>query len=653
MFLKETMIGASNADITSRDADTGQAWTGVTWHGTGSDVYHAVVATGSGAIRPRDRSAVSLVRSAYAPPSADYEVRFKLRVASLMGAATVLVRMTPDPRSEDASYYQVQADATTETAVSWEPNKTVAGVNTSLGTAVVTSYAAGEEHDCTLSVSGSSTVTLTLTVDGSVVGTWTDSSSPITAAGSVGVQFYHEVTPADGIGVQVALIESPAEATGFTLTGVPGSVNVGSAITGTVTPDGPVGQAETVAVADDLSNTLGTLNFALGDTAGQPFSFTATSGQLGARTVTATPSPTLGTPPTASTTITNTAATAYTLTAPGTASGFVGNASGNFTLQANGVPATALVVTPSDGSGGTFTPSTITIADGAAHTFTYTPSTVGSKTVAVTHTGGSGISGDPSSVAYTSNARTLSASPSSLATSSTTTVSFTGGGTRWLTSPPTITASGGVTLGSFTATGDTAGHAPVTTTSTAGSFTYTDSTDSATAAGSVSTLLAYSSSFDFGAGYAGALASAGYTLISRATQAAIGSRTTSGVAISATDGTVSSVTVLADPTVPFDVRWDSGGDAPVYGTDPYPIPPYATAPTGVEIADAILLRDWTEIDSDVPGRCALQALRFLRNAWATTSNSLVVKAEDDATNAWTKPLTTDAEALPITGTGVG
>lgn len=78
-----------------------------------------------------------------------------------------------------------------------------------------------------------------------------------------------------------------------------------------------------------------------------------------------------------------------------------------------------------------------------------------------------------------------------------------------------------------------------------------------------------------------------------------------------------------------------------------------SSPTAVEIADAILTRDWTEIVPSVPDRCTLQALRFLRNTWSAPGNTLTVKAEDDTTTAWTKPVTTDAAALPITGTGVG
>jgi hypothetical protein len=48
-------------------------------------------------------------------------------------------------------------------------------------------------------------------------------------------------------------------------------------------------------------------------------------------------------------------------------------------------------------------------------------------------------------------------------------------------------------------------------------------------------------------------------------------------------------------------------------------------------------------------RSMLNAIRFLRNKWSTITGDLVVYKEDDTTQAWTAPLTTDANGLPITG----
>jgi len=68
------------------------------------------------------------------------------------------------------------------------------------------------------------------------------------------------------------------------------------------------------------------------------------------------------------------------------------------------------------------------------------------------------------------------------------------------------------------------------------------------------------------------------------------------------------------------------------------------------IGDAVLLRDWADIDGDVPARSALNALRFLRNAWAVDpSGNLVVAKEDDATIAWQATLMTGPGASPVIG----
>ena len=81
-------------------------------------------------------------------------------------------------------------------------------------------------------------------------------------------------------------------------------------------------------------------------------------------------------------------ATAYTLTGP--SSGTSGSPSSAFTVQASGSLSAAVTVTPSDGgNGGTFSPTTVTLAAGnnSSATFTYTPASTGSKTISTTNSG--------------------------------------------------------------------------------------------------------------------------------------------------------------------------------------------------------------------------------------------------------------------------
>ena len=65
------------------------------------------------------------------------------------------------------------------------------------------------------------------------------------------------------------------------------------------------------------------------------------------------------------------------------------------------------------------------------------------------------------------------------------------------------------------------------------------------------------------------------------------------------------------------------------------------------IADALLKRDWTAVTGEA-ARSALNALRAIRNRVRINAGTLTVYEEDDATPAWTAPVTTDAAALPIT-----
>jgi hypothetical protein len=66
------------------------------------------------------------------------------------------------------------------------------------------------------------------------------------------------------------------------------------------------------------------------------------------------------------------------------------------------------------------------------------------------------------------------------------------------------------------------------------------------------------------------------------------------------------------------------------------------------IADALLKRDWNSVTGEA-AYSALNAFRMLRNVWNTTDGTLSVKKEDGTTDAWTRTLSTDPSAQPITG----
>ena len=77
-------------------------------------------------------------------------------------------------------------------------------------------------------------------------------------------------------------------------------------------------------------------------------------------------------------------------------------------------------------------------------------------------------------------------------------------------------------------------------------------------------------------------------------------------------------------------------------------PNKVTPPTVTQVADALLNRDMSLV-SDTNARTPLNALRFLRNKYSVTGNTLTVTKEDDTTSAWTSTLTSDAAADPVTG----
>lgn len=74
----------------------------------------------------------------------------------------------------------------------------------------------------------------------------------------------------------------------------------------------------------------------------------------------------------------------------------------------------------------------------------------------------------------------------------------------------------------------------------------------------------------------------------------------------------------------------------------------AALPTATENADALLNRDMGAV-SDTNTRSPLNALRFIRNGFSVSGATLTVIKEDDVTPAYTRALTTDAAAEPITG----
>ena len=66
------------------------------------------------------------------------------------------------------------------------------------------------------------------------------------------------------------------------------------------------------------------------------------------------------------------------------------------------------------------------------------------------------------------------------------------------------------------------------------------------------------------------------------------------------------------------------------------------------IADTLLRRDWTVVTGEASAS-VLNALRSIRNKWTLSAGGTLTVYKEDNTVAWTRNVTTDANALPVTG----
>jgi hypothetical protein len=127
-----------------------------------------------------------------------------------------------------------------------------------------------------------------------------------------------------------------------------------------------------------------------------------------------------------------------------------------------------------------------------------------------------------------------------------------------------------------------------------------------------------------------------------ANESANGSRITSGV-IDAGGGWYSAANVNVPVNV-ASVRWDSAGTPSALAREYFSV-----AVDPVQLADAILVRDWTQVSGEA-SESILNALRSIRNKWTLDlAGTLKVYKEDGTTVAWTRVVTTDPNAIPVTG----
>lgn len=180
-FARDAFAGTNGTNVEGRTDDMGNTWSAV----AGGD--GTVVLNGSGAAKTNNSvSAGKILLNSAVPPSANYSVKVDLASPSSgLSAAfpAIIARCSADATSRyhlsvfysgEMRLYKITPGGGTQelvAALEWLPDLKI--------------------HNLTLEVSGSSPTTIKVYIEGVLIATVTDSSSPITAIGKSGMVHYN------------------------------------------------------------------------------------------------------------------------------------------------------------------------------------------------------------------------------------------------------------------------------------------------------------------------------------------------------------------------------------------------------------------------------------------------------------------------------
>lgn len=169
----DSFTGTTGALLSARNGELGATWTRLAGTATVNEVL-----TNEGRVR-KSGVGYTIYGPTTAPASADYVVQADVFAKSLILAdnAGITVRTA----ATGTTFYAARTDGS-----NWTIVKSVAGTATTLATSAQT-LVAGQSYRVRLEVSGSTTTTLKLSVNGVLLSTATDSSTPITAVGVGGL----------------------------------------------------------------------------------------------------------------------------------------------------------------------------------------------------------------------------------------------------------------------------------------------------------------------------------------------------------------------------------------------------------------------------------------------------------------------------------
>lgn len=171
----DSFTGTSGALLSSRSGELGASWTKLSGGGLGSLTE---VLSSDGRIH-RDGTGYVVYGTTTAPASADYAVQADVFVRSLILSDNIAI--TARTAATGTTFYAARSDGS-----NWTILKYVSGAASTLGTNAQT-LVTGQNYRVKLEVSGSTTTTIKLSVNGVLLRTVTDSSSPITATGVPGI----------------------------------------------------------------------------------------------------------------------------------------------------------------------------------------------------------------------------------------------------------------------------------------------------------------------------------------------------------------------------------------------------------------------------------------------------------------------------------
>jgi hypothetical protein len=201
-FVADTFTGSDGAALESHTVDTGGPIAKV------SGSAGSAVITNANRARPTTTGSVVAYDYATAPASSNYVVLADVYVATLLSgscAAGVIVRAQPGAET----FYMFRLNSNPVPFQGFDIYKAVGGSFTMLTQSSSIGFSSGETVKLSLQVFGTAITTLigTYSLDGGT--TWqtaciaTDSSSPITNAGSAGLNFYTDYATSDTTGVHL------------------------------------------------------------------------------------------------------------------------------------------------------------------------------------------------------------------------------------------------------------------------------------------------------------------------------------------------------------------------------------------------------------------------------------------------------------------